>query len=180
MPSWKKVILSGSNATLNNLIATNGVTGSFSGSFQGDGSNLTGVVAAPSVSASYAATASYHRDYVGFGISIDGGGSPITTGVKGSVSVLKGGTIRAWQLIADQPGSIVIDVWKTTYTAYPPTVSDSIAGSEKPTLSSQEKNRDSNLTTWTTNVSAGDTIRFNVDSASTVTWVNLAITLEVG
>jgi hypothetical protein len=49
MPNWKKVITSGSNAELNNLFVTNDITASvvsaslFSGSFYGDGSNLTGI-----------------------------------------------------------------------------------------------------------------------------------------
>jgi hypothetical protein len=42
MPNWKKIIVSGSDATLSSLIVTNEVTassytGSFSGSFSGDG-----------------------------------------------------------------------------------------------------------------------------------------------
>jgi hypothetical protein len=46
MPSWKKLVVSGSDATLNSLQVTNNVTaaafsGSFSGSFEGDGSGLT-------------------------------------------------------------------------------------------------------------------------------------------
>jgi hypothetical protein len=49
MPSWKKLLVSGSDATLNSLSVTQDVTaagfsGSFSGSFQGDGSGLTGIL----------------------------------------------------------------------------------------------------------------------------------------
>ena len=43
MPNWKKLITSGSSAALGNLDVTNAVTASF---FVGDGSALTGVVAA--------------------------------------------------------------------------------------------------------------------------------------
>lgn len=46
MPSWKKIIQSGSVAELNSLFVTNAITASiFSGSHEGDGSGLTGVVA---------------------------------------------------------------------------------------------------------------------------------------
>lgn len=110
-----------------------------------------------------------------FGITIDGGGSAITTGVKGYVTVPYTGTITQWTLLADQSGSIVIDVWKDTYANYPPTVADTIAGSEKPTLTAATNNRDTNLTTWTTAVTAGDVIGFKVDSAATVTRVTLVI-----
>ena len=110
-----------------------------------------------------------------FGITIDGGGSAITTGVKGYVRVPYAMTITEWELVADQSGSIVIDVWKDTYANYPPTVADTIAGTEKPTLSTATKNNDTSLSTWTTSVSAGDYIGFKVDSATTVTRVHLSI-----
>ena len=42
MASWKKLIVSGGDANLANVVATT-VSSSFSGSFQGDGSGLTGV-----------------------------------------------------------------------------------------------------------------------------------------
>jgi len=46
MPSWKKVIVSGSDATLNSLYVTNAVTASFfTGSFIGDGSGLINLAA---------------------------------------------------------------------------------------------------------------------------------------
>lgn len=109
------------------------------------------------------------------GITIDGGGSAITTGVKGYVEVPYACTITGWTLVADQSGSIVIDVWKDTYANAPPTVADTIAGSEKPTLASVQKNQDLTLSTWTTTVTAGDIIGFNVDSASTVTRVTLTL-----
>lgn len=110
-----------------------------------------------------------------FGLTIDGGGSAITTGTKGYITIPYNGTITGWDIFADTTGSIVVDVWKDTYANFPPTVADSIAGTEKPTLSSAIKNQDTNLTSWTTSVSAGDIIAFNVDSAATVTRVNLII-----
>lgn len=112
-----------------------------------------------------------------FGITIDGGGSAITTGTKGYVSIPYGGTITGWVLMSDQTGSIVIDVWKDNYASFPPTVADTIAGSEKPTLSSAIINQNVSLSTWTTSITAGDIIAFNVDSASTLTRVNLAINI---
>jgi hypothetical protein len=114
-----------------------------------------------------------------FGITIDGGGSVISTGVKGYITVPFSGTITGWTLTAKESGSIVIDVWKDTYDNFPPTVADTIAGSEKPTLSSAQKNQDLTLSSWTTSVTAGDIIGFNVDSATTVTRVNLVIQMTV-
>lgn len=111
-------------------------------------------------------------------LTLDGGGSVITTGIKADVRIPYSGTITGWEIVANASGSIVIDVWKDTYANFPPTVADTIAGTEKPTLSSATKSQDTSLSTWTTSVTAGDWIRFNVDSVSTVTRVHLSIQIE--
>ncbi|HVY85366.1 MAG TPA: DUF2793 domain-containing protein [Caulobacterales bacterium] len=106
---------------------------------------------------------------------IDGGGSAIATGVKGNLMIPFDCTIASATLLADQSGSIVIDIWKDDYANYPPTSADSIVASAKPTLSSAAKSQDTTLTGWTTSISAGQTLRFNVDSATTVTRVTLLL-----
>lgn len=102
---------------------------------------------------------------------IDGGGVAITTGIKGDLALDFAATINQVTLLADQSGSIVVDIWKDTYANYPPTNADSICASAKPTLSAATKSKDSTLTGWTTSVAAGDTLRFNVDSITTCTRV---------
>jgi hypothetical protein len=105
---------------------------------------------------------------------IDGGGNVIGTGAKKAyLSVPVNCTITKARLLADQSGSIVVDVWKDTYANYPPTVADTITASAKPTLSSAQKSEDSTLTGWTTALTAGDVIEVNVDSVTTVTKVYL-------
>ena len=103
-----------------------------------------------------------------FGIVLDGSGAPIQTGAYASLVIPFAGTITGWQIFetSNTPisTSTVIDVWKDTYANQPPTVLDTIAGTEKPTLTAATKNQDLTLTTWTTAVAANDIIRFNVDS----------------
>lgn len=115
------------------------------------------------------------------GIVIDGAGSAITTGVKGFIQSARAGTLtKATVLSIDASataGDIVVDVWKDTYANYPPTNADSITASAPPTLSGANKSTDSTLTGWTTAVSVGDILGFNVDSATTVTRV--LVLLEV-
>ena len=106
---------------------------------------------------------------------IDGVGTQITSGVKGDIQIPFSCTINSWTILGDQSGSIVVDVWKDTYANFPPTVADTITGSEKPTLSSADKNEDLSLSTWTSSVAAGDILRFNVDSASTLTRVTVVL-----
>lgn len=107
--------------------------------------------------------------------TIDGGGAAIATGQKGHIEVPFDMTVTGWTIVADQSGSIVVDVWKDTYANFPPTVADTIAGSEKPTLSSAQKNQDLSLSSWATTLTKGDILAFNVDSASTVTRVTVSI-----
>jgi hypothetical protein len=99
-----------------------------------------------------------------FGAGIGDGVNPITTGEVGSSIIPYNGTILGWYIIGDTTGSIVVDIWKDTFANYPPTVGDTITGTEKPTLASQNKNSDLTLTTWNTSVLAGDVVRFKVDS----------------
>lgn len=106
---------------------------------------------------------------------IDGGGSAITTGEKGDITIPFACTINEWTLLADQSGSVVVDIWKDTYANYPPTVADTITASAKPTISAATKGQSSTLTGWTTSIAAGDVLAFNVDSASTVTRVTLSL-----
>ncbi|CAB4203020.1 hypothetical protein UFOVP1365_12 [uncultured Caudovirales phage] len=111
-------------------------------------------------------------------IIIDGGGSVITTGLKGDLVIPFACTITGVTLLGDQSGSIVIDLWKDTYTNYPPTIADSITASAKPTITTATKSNDTTLTGWTTSVTAGDIIRVNVDSITTLTRVALILTLS--
>lgn len=106
---------------------------------------------------------------------IDGGGAAITTGVKGFIEVPFDCTIDQVTLLADQTGSIVVDIWKDTYANYPPTDADSITASAVPTISSGTKSQDATLTGWTTSISAGDILGFNVDSNTTCELVTLSL-----
>lgn len=112
------------------------------------------------------------------GYAIDGGGQAIGTGVAGTgIRAPFACTITSVTLLADQTGSIVIDIWKAGYASYPPTVANTICASAKPTISSGVKYTDSTLTGWTKAIAAGDVLYFNVDSCTSIT--ALSITLNV-
>jgi hypothetical protein len=159
-----------------------------------DNSNYAAIVAPSSVTSDYTITlpaaggaaneilqydgsqvASFVSNTRTLNFVIDGGGSAITTGVKGHIVIDGDYTVTGWTIIADQSGSIVVDVNRATYTNFPTT--SSIAGTERPTLSSAQKNEDLTLTSWTTTLSARDVLEFEVDSATTVTRVTVALRL---
>jgi hypothetical protein len=106
---------------------------------------------------------------------IDGGGSAITTGVKGFLEIPFTCTINRATLLCDATGSIVVDVWKDTYDNYPPTVADTITASAKPTVSTSNKGQVTTLTGWTTSITSGQILGFNVDSAATVTRCTISL-----
>jgi len=114
-------------------------------------------------------------EIVGIEFVIDGGGVAITTGVKGFIEVPFACTITGVTLLADQSGSIVIDVWKDTYGNYPPTVADTITAAAKPTITTATKSQDTTLTGWTVAVTAGNVIGFNVDSCTTITRCTISL-----
>lgn len=109
-------------------------------------------------------------------IGIGNGITAITTGVKAAFRVPVDCVVESWELVAPlQSGSLVLDVWKDSYANFPPTVADTIAGSEKPTISSAQKGQDASLSTWTTSLSAGDWLIINVDSCTSITLAILSL-----
>jgi hypothetical protein len=88
-------------------------------------------------------------------------------------------TITAATVLLSGAASCVIDVWRDSYANYPPTVADSICGSNKPTVASATKYRDATLTGWTTALSAGDILIFKLESISgSPVSVSITLTLE--
>lgn len=105
-----------------------------------------------------------------FQIALDGGGATITTGAKGFYIAPFAMTITGWTLVADQSGSIAIDVWKDTYANHPPVDADSVV---TPSITTATKNQASSLSIA---VAKGDVLRFNVDSCTSIQQVTLALT----
>jgi hypothetical protein len=109
---------------------------------------------------------------------IDGAGSAITTGQKGELSIPFAANVAGWTVAADQVGDIVVDVWATGPTGYPPTDSGSMPGAGTPPTLSSDDFAFTGPTNWDdTSIAADDVLRFNVDSASTVTRATVTIKL---
>lgn len=106
---------------------------------------------------------------------IDGGGSTITTGIKGYFIIDRAAAITAVTLASSVSGSITITIKKATYTNFPTLTS--IVAAALPTLSSAQKSRDTTLTGWTTAVVAGDVFEVSVTSVATVSQVLMALTM---
>jgi hypothetical protein len=99
----------------------------------------------------------------------------LPTGAIGEIKVDFDCTIVGVYVLADQVGSCVIDVWKDTFANYPPTIADTICASAKPTIVSDAKYSDTTLTGWTKTISAGDVLKINLDSVSTITRITVQL-----
>jgi hypothetical protein len=113
------------------------------------------------------------------GITIDGGGAPPATGIKGDLFIPVACTVVEAVMLADVAGSAVIDVWRAAIGTYPPVVGGSIVGADPPTLSTASHSTDTTLTGWNTALLANDTLRFNLNSASTLNRISLALKVTV-
>ncbi|MES2671628.1 MAG: hypothetical protein V4673_14590 [Pseudomonadota bacterium] len=106
---------------------------------------------------------------------MDGGGAPITAGYKGIVEVPFDCLITRSTFLADIPGSIVMDVRKTSYANFPPGPADSIVGATPPTLAAQQSTQDTALTDWTLALRKGDLLAFYVSGLTTVGLATLSL-----
>jgi hypothetical protein len=80
--------------------------------------------------------------------------------------------VKSHTMVANESGSIVLDIWKCSYTQFDnsthPVVGDSITASAKPTISSAHKAQDTTLTGWAKGVVLYDVWRINVDNCTSI------------
>ncbi|MFM9105465.1 MAG: hypothetical protein ACKOWF_02065 [Chloroflexota bacterium] len=107
---------------------------------------------------------------------IDGGGSTIPTGIKGDVEIPYAGSLVSWTILLDaaaSAGDWVVQIWRSTYAGYPPTVSNLVA-----TLTVTSGNAKA-TGTISVAIAAGDVLRFNVSTNnSAVTRATVGLTLQ--
>lgn len=109
---------------------------------------------------------------------IDGGGSAITTGVKGCLEIPWAATISSALVTAPiESGSIEIDVWVDSYANFPLTVADTIVASA-PIAMTTAQTGSSDLTGWTTAVAKGQWVCFNVTSVTDTTLATVSLKVD--
>ena len=88
------------------------------------------------------------------------------------------GTISEWAIITADGSNvdIAVDIMKAAAPTIP---SASIAGSELPTLSTAQYNRDATLSTWTTSVTEGDNLRAVVAASPTPTAKQVTVVVRI-
>lgn len=124
---------------------------------------------------------------IGVNFVIDGGTSTLATGLKGWLHFDFPFVISEVTLLADQAGSIKVDIWKCTYTQYDagathPVAADTICGatgsSGPPQVVSGVKSQvttGTGMTGWTTQVNADDILAFDIVSVTNTQKLSIGI-----
>ena len=97
---------------------------------------------------------------------VDAGSAPMSSGIKGDMTLDVTGKIISWTLIADQEGQIQFDIHKSDYANFPNF--SSITGNERPQLgdinagTKQRINRNTTISTWSPTLNSGDILQFEI------------------
>ena len=170
----------GTGAAGSLILQTNGVNNSnqlLENLVQGSNITLTNVAGATTFNVAITSTASLPARTGAIEYVIDGGGTTVATGIKGQIHIPTAMVVTGWVLTADQSGSAVVDVNAGTYASFPSL--SSITASDKPTLSSVQKNENLAATTWSGSLAAGTQLQFSVTSATTVQRLNLGLVVTI-
>jgi Collagen triple helix repeat (20 copies) len=140
----------------------------------------TGATGAPGAAGAQGPVGPAGPNASAFVMVLDGGGTVLTTGMKGFVEVPFTGTLTQADLVADRSGSITVNIWKCTYAQFDagathPVAADAITGSTPPKIISGVKSTDSTLASWNTALTAGDVLAINVDSVATIQRVTVTL-----
>jgi hypothetical protein len=72
-------------------------------------------------------------------------------------------------------GSLSMDIWKSTVDNYPPVIANSILGGNPVIITNGYKLKDLTLTDWSKNVTAGDVLRFKLNSNTNFTSIRIFV-----
>lgn len=142
---------------------------------------LTGDItaSASSPSQSVAATLKTNLRIGSCGVVFTAVSGVITNGTTGYAQVPYSGTITGWTIVSSVLGSCTVTAFKDTYANYPPIISTDNIFTVQPALASQIKNQNLSPTFVSSQatVTAGDWIGFTISGVTTVSWVNLTLSI---
>ena len=88
----------------------------------------------------------------------------VAVGTKGYIRAPYDATITGYTILTDVSATVTLDVWKIASGTALPTNSNSITASAKPTLTADDVVHSTTLTGWTTAVTAGDILAWEVEA----------------
>ena len=108
---------------------------------------------------------------------IDSGSLPMQLGDKGKLTIDVTGVIENIRVLADQTGDIVLDIGKASFADYP--AFNSITAGQRVHLTNSNKYFDDVLNNWTTTITAGDILRFDVISVNNIRRLLISLKLKL-
>ena len=108
---------------------------------------------------------------------IDSGSLPMQVGDKGKLTIDVTGVIENIRVLSDQTGDIVLDIGKASFADYPNF--NSITAAQRVQLSNSNKYFDDVLNNWTTTITAGDILRFDVISVNNIRRLLISLKLKL-
>lgn len=118
--------------------------------------------------------------YVDAEFVLDGGGGPISAGIKMDLGIDFACVAIGWTLLLDQADTVRLDLWKAAYAGYPPVVGNTMPGANanKPQTTAAAK-ATGGVAGWTiVALAAGDIIRLNLDLVTVAGRATLALKLR--
>jgi len=88
----------------------------------------------------------------------------VAVGTKGYIRAPYDATITGYTILTDVSATVTLDVWKVATGTALPTNANSITASAKPVLTADDVIHSTTLTGWTTAVTAGDIIAWEVEA----------------
>lgn len=114
----------------------------------------------------------------GWSMNVLSSSGAVSDGVKCAAVMPFDATITEAVILADQATDAEVDIWVSDFGGYPATVANTITGGTPPTLTGSIKNIDTTLAGWTTALTDGDILLFNVSGVSTARRLTLALRME--
>jgi hypothetical protein len=110
------------------------------------------------------------------GVTFDGGGQ-VVQNKTAYVQMPYNGTLGAWFMVADQTGACTIAVSKSTFTGFPSTSAVYSVNPAIPAGFQKELAAFPSYISGMATVTAGDVLKFEISSVTSITWVNLSISI---
>ena len=108
---------------------------------------------------------------------IDSGSLPMQVGDKGKLTIDVTGVIENIRVLSDQTGDIVFELSKCTFADYPNFTS--ITNGARVQLTNSDKYFDDVLNNWTSTITAGEILRFNVISVNNIRRLLISLKLKL-
>jgi hypothetical protein len=110
-----------------------------------------------------------------FGVSCDGQGGVLSTGVTNYITMGTSGHITGWDIVSPITGNVTFDIWKVSGGVLPTVANTIVTDSTFPLLTGALFSSSTAVSGWVTSFSAGDIFAVNINSATGLTKANLTI-----